>query len=197
VSLDDIVRAALDLGLDQATIRNVADALRMSVPGLYHHVRTRDELLDLVSEWWLGQLLSKAKTGETFEAILQRYARKLFEMTTGHPQMIDRIRGRGMATNFYVAPYLEQIVEHGVKCGFSGKEAFDIFTTVTGASLGAAVVEVSTHAMRPADAASTAVSEHGRMIRESFAESYLTVEATFAGLRAQHGERFQRPPAEA
>jgi AcrR family transcriptional regulator len=201
VTLDDIVRAALKIGLEQATIRSVADALGMSVPGLYHHVRTREQLLDLVAEWWLGQLLSKAKTGESFEALLQRYARKLFEMTADHPQMIERIQsGSAMATNFYVAPYLEQILAHGVKCGFAPKEAFDIFTTVTGAALGAAVVDVLTHAIRPAGAlppAGADVSEPTRLVRESIAEAYLTVEATFAGLRAIHGDRLQSAPSDA
>jgi AcrR family transcriptional regulator len=198
VSLDDIVRAALRIGLDQATIRSVADELGMSVPGLYHHVRTRDQLLDLVAEWWLGQLLSKVKTGESFESLLLRYADKLFELSADHPQMIDRVRTGGGMTTHGVAPHLVQIVEHGVQCGFSPKEAFDIFTTVTGAALGAAIVDASTHAFVASSEAATEApdaSPNARMVQRSLADARLTLDATFAGLRAIHGERFHRASA--
>src|SRR5664279_2563254 len=51
-----IAEAALAIGLDQATIRNVADRLGMSVPGLYHHVRTREELLAMAAAHGLGEV---------------------------------------------------------------------------------------------------------------------------------------------
>lgn len=200
VSLDDIVNAALKIGLDRATIRSVADELGMSVPGLYHHVRTREQLLDLVAEWWLGQLLSKVKKGESFESLLLRFAGKLFELSSDHPQMIDRVRtGAGMTTHG-VAPHLAQIVEHGSRCGFSPREAFDIFTTVTGAALGAAIVDASTHAFVASAEAATDVpgaSANAQLVQRSLAKAHLTLDATFAGLRAIHGERLQRSPADA
>ncbi len=45
VTAKQIAEAALAIGLEHATIRNVAARLDMSVPGLRHHVRTREDLV--------------------------------------------------------------------------------------------------------------------------------------------------------
>ncbi len=45
ISRDDIVDAALEHGLAHVTMRDVAERLGVSVQGLYHYVRTREDLL--------------------------------------------------------------------------------------------------------------------------------------------------------
>ena len=51
-----IARAAYEIGLDRVTMKAVADHLGVSVPGLYHHVQGRDDLMRLGAEYSAAQL---------------------------------------------------------------------------------------------------------------------------------------------
>jgi AcrR family transcriptional regulator len=206
VTTDDIVRAALDLGMENASIRNLADALGMSVPGLYHHVRTREQLRDMVAEWWFAQLLEHVRDDGSFEDLLRDYAYSLFRFIADQPEMIDQIRaGHAMGPGKMVL-YLEQIIGHGVRCGFTPAQAFDIFTAVTGCSLGAAVVDSAGRALGrlPAsdDAASAGLGddladrqELARVIQANAPHSNRTLDLAFAGLRATYGPLISTAPS--
>src|SRR3954471_24589766 len=57
ISRPAIAEAALELGLDDdLTMKRVADHLGVSVPGLYHWVRGRDDLLRLAAEHALSRV---------------------------------------------------------------------------------------------------------------------------------------------
>src|SRR4051794_29007859 len=74
VTQRQIAEAALAIGLERATIRAVADHLGMSVPGLYYHVRSRDDLLRLAAEHSLGRLPLPKDTGQHWTTWLLDYA---------------------------------------------------------------------------------------------------------------------------
>lgn len=204
VTTDDIVRAALDLGIENASIRNLADALGMSVPGLYHHVRTREQLRELVAEWWFSQLLENVRDDGSFEDLLRDFAQSLFRFIADHPEMIDQIRsGGGMGPGRMVL-YLEQIVGHGVRCGFTPLQAFDIFTAVTGSALGAAVVDSAGRALGRLPPAEEALAsddnlaerrELARLIQANAPHTNHTIDLTFAGLRVLYGAQITKTPA--
>jgi AcrR family transcriptional regulator len=206
VTSDDIVRVALELGIDNANIRSVAEALGMSVPGVYHHVRTRGQLRDMITEWWLKRLLAMLHREGSFEELLQAYAQDLFQLTSNYPEMIDHIRaGRGMGEG-RLAPHLEQIIGHGVRCGFTAEDAFDIFSALTGSALGAAVVEASARVLRKSSApddlrraVSSMKNPPGReevslLIDSNSPKAYRSVELTMEGLRACYGARLSLKP---
>jgi AcrR family transcriptional regulator len=209
VTSDDIVRAALELGIEHASIRNLADALGMSVPGPYHHVRTREQLRDMVAEWWFAQLLANVRSEGSFEDLLRSYAHSLFRFIADHPEMIDSIRMGGGMGGGRITVYLEQMLGHGVRCGFTPVEAFDAFTAVTGSALGAAVVEASVRALRrrpdadkvqPASSASEETAEArelARLIRSNAPHTNQTLDLTFEGLRAAYGTRLSTKPPRA
>ena len=206
VTTGDIVRAALNLGIEKASIRNLADALGMSVPGLYHHVRTHEQLREMVAEWWFTQLLENVRDDGSFEDLLRDYAHSLFRFIADHPEMIDQIRsGGGMGPGRMVL-YLEQILGHGVRCGFTPSQAFDIFTAVTGSALGAAVVESAGRALGrlpPADqsippAAGEDLVERRelvRLIQANAPHANQTIDLTFAGLRVVYGPQISETPS--
>lgn len=203
VTTVDIVRAALDLGIENASIRNLADALGMSVPGLYHHVRTREQLRELVAEWWFAQLLENVRDDGSFEDLLRDYAHSLFRFIADHPEMIDQIRSGGAMGPGRMVLYLEQIVGHGVRCGFTPLQAFDIFTAVTGSALGAAVVDSAGRALGrlpPADEALASGDDLAerrelmRLIQANAPHTNHTLDLTFAGLRVVYGTQISKTP---
>ncbi len=55
-------------GFDRASIREVAEAAGVSVPGLYHYVRSKDELLYLIQI-------------QAFDSLLERYRRDTRDVT--------------------------------------------------------------------------------------------------------------------
>lgn len=148
VTPQDIADAALDVGLDKANIRSVAAALGMSVTGLYHHVRTREDLLDLVAGSAFGEIASDAVKGEGFRATLVRYARSLFDLCSRHPEVIGIIySGRG-SVDPIVARTLEHVMRCGIDCGLAPKQVYEIFVRLISATVGAAAVDASDRAMR-------------------------------------------------
>src|SRR5438045_8313367 len=91
VTSAEIAEAALAVGLDRATVRNVADHLGMSVPGLYHHVRTREELLAMAAAHSLGALELPAYHGQEWTEWLLDYARFVYDALVAQPEIIGQV----------------------------------------------------------------------------------------------------------
>src|SRR5690606_37828697 len=70
-----IARAVTEIGLDEVTVKRVADHLGVSVPGLYHHVRGRDDLLRLAAEHSLARLRLPEDRGQHWAVWLREWAR--------------------------------------------------------------------------------------------------------------------------
>src|ERR1700723_2087576 len=70
-----IADAVLELGLAQSNMKTVAERLGVSVPGLYHHVRNRKELLLLAAERSMAQLQLPNHEGKHWSEWLREWAR--------------------------------------------------------------------------------------------------------------------------
>jgi AcrR family transcriptional regulator len=152
VTSADIVRAALAVGLAQANIRNVAERLKMSPTGLYRHVRTREELLDLVGEFVFADAFEGLSEGQSFKESLLLVGRRMFDLYASEPETIQMVSSGFVLVTVKITELLERIIAKGVSEGFSVAEAFDIWTRVMAAVLGAATVTAWGRATRRADA---------------------------------------------
>ena len=144
ISRDDIARAALDIGLREATIRKVAAALGVSVMGIYHHVRNAEELQDLAMAMELKTLLGTVEQHETFEATLFDAAKRYYEILIAHPQMLTRLVG-GQINPQGTALYLESVLTSGRRHGLTELEAFHAARSVLCAAAGAAAMNAHLH----------------------------------------------------
>jgi AcrR family transcriptional regulator len=135
-----IAEAALGLGLDRASVRSVADALGMSVAGLYHHVRTREDLMAVAARHTIRALLIPDATGKTWDAWLLEYSRHVFDILVSHPEFIGHIVA-GATDNFVHAQHLEKFLDVLGEHGFSVKEAYEIYVEIMSAVIGAAALE--------------------------------------------------------
>lgn len=87
LSRDEIVKAALRVadaeGPDAISMRRIAGELGVGTMSLYHHVRTKDDLLDLMHDDVMGELLVPAGelSGDWREALAQisRRTRDVYE----------------------------------------------------------------------------------------------------------------------
>ena len=110
VTSAEIAEAALAVGLDRATVRNVADHLGMSVPGLYHHVRTREELLAMAAAHSLGALELPAYHGQEWTEWLLDYARFVYDALVAQPEIIGQVLA-GTVNTLRAAQHLEGFFE--------------------------------------------------------------------------------------
>jgi AcrR family transcriptional regulator len=145
ITTAEIAEAALAIGLDRATVRNVAERLGMSVPGLYHHVRSREELLAMAAAHSLGELSLPSDRGQPWERWLVDYARFVYDALVEHPEIIGQIL-TGTVNTLREAQHLERVFEVLGVHGFSVAEAFDAYTAVTSAVIGAAASSIGRRA---------------------------------------------------
>jgi len=136
-----IAEAALAVGLDRATVRNVADRLGMSVPGLYHHVRTREQLLILAAAYSFQALLCPDPEGKSWSEWLVEYCRKVFDTMVGQPELVMQIVV-GTTNPAIHAQHLERYLEILGSHGFDVTAAYELYQEVMSAVVGAAAMEV-------------------------------------------------------
>ena len=141
ITTAQIAEAALAIGLDRATVRNVADHLGMSVPGLYHHVRTREDLLAMAAAHSLGALeLPEGRAQEWTEWLLD-YARFVYDALVAQPEIIGQVMA-GTVNTLRQTQHLERFFEVLGAHGFNVAEAHDTYQQLMAAVVGAATSSV-------------------------------------------------------
>jgi len=137
VTAAQIADAALAIGLDRATIRNVAERLGMSVPGLYHHVRTREELLAMAAAHSLGTLALPENEGQALEDWLTSYARFVYDALLAQPELIGQILA-GTVNTLRLAQHIERFLEVLTGHGRALPDAYDDYALLMAAVTGGA-----------------------------------------------------------
>ena len=137
VTAAQIAEAALAIGLDRATVRSVAEHLGMSVPGLYHHVRTREELLAMAAAHALGGLDLPEDRGQEWTEWLLDYAGFVYDALVAQPEVVGQILA-GTVNTLRQAQHLERFFEVLGTRGFSVAEAHDTYLQLMAAVTGAA-----------------------------------------------------------
>ena len=98
ISRDDVVGAAMAIGLDRFTMTSVAERLGVTTPALYTHVNSRDELLTLVSAELVQRIEGGLDTGGDWRAFLTSLARAVRDaMTWSHWAVMSSFEGPSTA----------------------------------------------------------------------------------------------------
>lgn len=135
------MEAALQIGLYSASVRKIAELLGVSVQGVYHHVRTSEELLDLVVKHSFSQILDRIPSNQTYHQYLTKYAEDTYVFISNHPQLITSVyMGRGLFTRRSLRDFAG-VIERGIASGLTGSEAFEVFVHITSAVIGAAATK--------------------------------------------------------
>lgn len=132
-----IAEAALAIGLEHATIRNVAEHLGMSVPGLYHHVRTREDLVAMAAAHSLSTLELPEDNGQPVEEWLRDYATFVHDALVAQPELVGQILA-GTVNTLREAQHLEAFLGVLARRGSTIPDAYDDFELLMAAVVGAA-----------------------------------------------------------
>jgi AcrR family transcriptional regulator len=141
VSPAQIADAALAIGLERANIRNVAEYLGMSVPGLYHHVRTREDLLAMAAAHSLSELPLPEDHGQPWAQWLLEYGRFVYDALVAQPELVGQILA-GTTNTTRMAQHLERFFAVLAGHGFSVEEAFTTYSQLGSVVTGAAATEI-------------------------------------------------------
>jgi AcrR family transcriptional regulator len=155
VTVAHIAQATLSIGLAKATVRNVAEKLEMSVPGLYHYVDGQDALLTIAVNYLIENSDMPDEKGRAWDVWLKDYAHFVFDVFVKYPEFIS-IMAAGPSYIAGRARHLERILDVLVAQGFSLGDAYRAYIQITSAIVGAAAFE----ARRRASVASGHSPEH-------------------------------------
>jgi AcrR family transcriptional regulator len=169
VQAPDIIAAAIEIGLDKVTLKQVADKLGVGIATLYRHVRNRDELVRLAAfRVALTSRLPRRDAGPAghWTAIAIGYAQTLFESFAREPQLVyELLRGR-LGPDVEI-DFLEQFLAALEPHGFSPEQGVALHHAVAmlaiGAAVGATSVVAASEAGVPQDVLMRrALAERGR-----------------------------------
>jgi AcrR family transcriptional regulator len=138
---DDIARAVLEIGFDEATIKRVAAHLGVSVPGLYYYVRGRDDLLRLAAEYALARTRVPEYTGQPWARWLREWARHTRTAMAANPALIQQYLAGGLSDERVVAS-TGRVLDVLVDAGFTPDDAVHAWGTVAAVALGTAVQDI-------------------------------------------------------
>ena len=133
-----IARAAHEIGLADLTMKSVADRLGVSVPGLYHHVGGKDDLLRLTAEYSASHLELPRDRGQHWAVWLFEWAHYNRDAFRDQPELLKQYLEGAIGFDRTSEIY-EQVLVVLVREGFTITDAVAAYTTVTAYAIGAAV----------------------------------------------------------
>jgi AcrR family transcriptional regulator len=116
ISLEDIERAALEIGLSRLTVQGVATALGVTPTALYRHVDGKLGLERLVGEAVLAELQLVDEPADTASEYLLSLAHQMRTFTLAHPGMtayLQSIFPRGESGARLMRSGIESLVRRG------------------------------------------------------------------------------------
>lgn len=147
LQLDQVLEAALALGLEKLTMSAVAENLGVAKAVLYGYVGSRDELIHLASTHALRQHRFPIDSGQPWSVWILEYARALFEIMTMDGQILESWLG-GVHSPMLEVDAAEMWLRALTRRGFSGEEALQLRRTVSYLVFGAAASMKHNHALR-------------------------------------------------
>ncbi|MGZ8764873.1 MAG: TetR/AcrR family transcriptional regulator [Acidimicrobiia bacterium] len=140
-----IARAASEVGLDRVTMKAVADRLGVSVPGLYHHVEGRDDLMALAAEYSASRIAIPVDRGQQWTEWLVEWSRYSYDAFVKEPELLNQYL-RGSISLERMVVHLDAVIGFLDRHGFTPVEARDAYSLVSQCAIGAAF-----NALRHAD----------------------------------------------
>ena len=138
ISRQAIAEAAQEVGLANLTLKAVADHLGVSVAGLYHHIRGKDDLLQLAAEASPPEADVPLDHGQHWAVWLAEWAVTSYQGFVAEPALVDQFLS-GAINPEAIAGTTDAILGHLVAQGFTIGEAHAAYQLTSSCALGAAL----------------------------------------------------------
>jgi AcrR family transcriptional regulator len=136
-----IARAAAEIGLDRITMKAVADRLGVSVPGLYHHVDGREDLMQLAAEYSAARIRLPEDHGQSWPEWLLEWSRVSYHAFLSQPELLIQSM-RGSMSVDRMAVHVDAVIGFLMCHGFTPVEARNAYTIVSRCAIGAAISQI-------------------------------------------------------
>lgn len=158
-----IADAVLELGLEHSSMKSVAEHLGVSVPGLYHHIRNRKELLLLAAERSLSQLRPPRDRGQHWSEWLREWGRYSRQAFVDEPEIFAQYL-RGAISVEVMVEVEDSVIRVLAAHGFAPHDALAAWSAVGRLAVGAAVDAIRWQAAT--DAGHSQLAELRRVLGE-------------------------------
>jgi AcrR family transcriptional regulator len=133
-----IAEAAHELGLEQLTLKAVADHLDVSIAALYHYVSGKDDLLRLTAEYAASRVPLPEDHGQHWAVWLLEWATYNRDVFIARSGLLDQYL-EGAISAETIAPRIDAILGALVRQGFTISDANATYEIISSCALGAAV----------------------------------------------------------
>jgi AcrR family transcriptional regulator len=141
IDRDAIAEAVLEIGLARSSMKAVAEHLGVSVPGLYHHVRNRKELLLLAAQRSMGQMQLPNHEGKHWSEWLREWGRYSRGAFIDQPEVLSQYLSGAVSWD-QVVEVIDSVIGVLTPQGFSAASALAAWDAVGGCAIGSAVVAI-------------------------------------------------------
>lgn len=137
ITLDALIDAACELGLDSVEMTAVAERLGVAVATLYRYVQDRDHLLRLVVQ--RCSLRDRVvDRGQSWQEALREHAKLAFNVYRAWPQLVGHITTAGL-DDLADTQAADELIGLLVERGFPARSALSAYIEVGQVVIGAAV----------------------------------------------------------
>jgi AcrR family transcriptional regulator len=183
-----IAHAAHEIGLRDLTMKAVADRLGVSVPGLYHHVAGKSDLMRLAAEYSASRTELPKDRGQHWAIWLYEWAHYNRDAFTTQPELLTQFIEGAIGAERMAATY-EAVLTRLAAEGFTIPEAQAAYATVSEFAVGAAVAAIRER--RTAAEGRPAAAELHRVLAQSDPDSFPHVRQMLAHNTTRTVDRFQ------
>jgi AcrR family transcriptional regulator len=138
ISRQAIAEAAQQVGLGNLTLKAVADHLGVSVAGLYHHIRGKEDLLRLAAEHTAATSEVPLDHGQHWAEWLAEWAVYNYDAFVSEPLLVDQFLAGAINTES-IAGTTDAILGALVRQGFTMAEAHAAYQLTSSCALGSAL----------------------------------------------------------
>jgi AcrR family transcriptional regulator len=138
-----IAQAAGEIPLDELTLRSVAERLGVSVPGLYHYVSGREDLIRLAAEQSALRLTMPVDHGQHWAVWFYEWADYICRAFVDDPELLKHFID-GAVSAETMAPVIDAAIGLCVRQGFTAGEAVAAYNLVSQCALGSAINTIRT-----------------------------------------------------
>lgn len=133
-----IAAAAGEIPLDELTLRSVAERLGVSVPGLYHYVSGREDLIRLAAEQSALRLTMPVDHGQHWAVWFFEWAAYIRRAFVRDPELLKHFIDGAIGAEV-MAPSIDSAIGLCVRQGFTARQAMEAYDLVSGCALGSAI----------------------------------------------------------
>jgi AcrR family transcriptional regulator len=136
-----IARASGEIPLEELTLRSVAERLGVSVPGLYHYVSGRDDLIRLAAEQSALRLTMPVDRGQHWAVWCYEWADYTYRAFSSDPELFKHFIDGAIGPEV-MAPNIDAAIGLCMRQGFTPRQALAAYNLVSECALGAAIATI-------------------------------------------------------